>query len=107
MAAVCSTAAKLKSPVIIRWGQEMDETDSQFSWSHWQGADYVKAYRRMVDVCKVHLKTAKYMWSPKGNEGLQAFIPAMMSSISSGSRSLAWSNTTGTRLAVTRRLPST
>lgn len=61
MAAVCSTAAKLKSPVIIRWGQEMDETDSQFSWSHWQGADYAKAYRRMVEVCKVHLKTAKYM----------------------------------------------
>ncbi len=75
MAAICSTAAKLKSPVIIRWGQEMDETDSQFSWSHWQGADYAKAYRRMVEVCKVHLKTAKYMWSPKGNEGLQAFYP--------------------------------
>lgn len=30
MARVCSAAAALKSPVIIRWGQEMDETDNQF-----------------------------------------------------------------------------
>ncbi|KGD96650.1 glycoside hydrolase family 26 protein [Rhizobium sp. YS-1r] len=75
MAAVCSAAATLKSPVIIRWGQEMDETDNQFSWSHWRGADYVEAFRRVVRVCKAHLKTAKYMWSPKGNEGLEAFYP--------------------------------
>ncbi|MCC2612098.1 glycoside hydrolase family 26 protein [Neorhizobium sp. Rsf11] len=75
MAAVCSAAATLKSPVIIRWGQEMDETDNQFSWSHWRGADYVEAFRRVVRVCKTHLKTAKYMWSPKGNEGLEAFYP--------------------------------
>ena len=75
MAAVCSAAAALKSPIIIRWGQEMDETDNQFSWSHWRGVDYVEAYRRMVNVCKAHLKSAKYMWSPKGNEGLEAFYP--------------------------------
>ena len=75
MAAVCSTAAALKSPVIIRWGQEMDETDSQFSWSHWGGAGFKAAYRRMVNVCRAHLGTAKFMWSPKGNEGLEAFYP--------------------------------
>jgi beta-mannanase len=75
MAQVCSAAAALKSPLIIRWGQEMDETDNQFSWSHWQGADFRAAYRRMVDVCRTHLKTAKFMWSPKGNEGLEAFYP--------------------------------
>ncbi|CAN7599828.1 glycoside hydrolase family 26 protein [Pararhizobium sp. LjRoot235] len=75
MAAVCSMAATLKSPVIIRWGQEMDEADSQFSWSHWRGKDFIMAYQRMVTVCRTHLKTAKYMWSPKGNEGLEAFYP--------------------------------
>jgi len=75
MAAVCSAAAALKSPIIIRWGQEMDETDNQFSWSHWRGVDYVAAYRRMVGVCRTHLKTARYMWSPKGNDGLEAFYP--------------------------------
>ncbi|WP_018238380.1 glycoside hydrolase family 26 protein [Ensifer sp. BR816] len=75
MAAVCSTAATLKSPVLIRWGQEMDETDNQFSWAHWQGKDFAAAFRRMVKVCRKHLKTAKFMWSPKGNEGLEAFYP--------------------------------
>ncbi|WP_032490813.1 glycoside hydrolase family 26 protein [Sinorhizobium fredii] len=75
MAAVCSTAATLKSPVLIRWGQEMDETDNQFSWAHWQGKDFAAAFRRMVKVCRTHLKSAKFMWSPKGNEGLDAFYP--------------------------------
>ncbi|MFB9950110.1 glycoside hydrolase family 26 protein [Rhizobium puerariae] len=75
MASVCSAAATLKSPVIIRWAQEMDETDNQFSWSHWQGKDYVEAYRRMVQVCRTHLKNARFMWSPKGNNGLEAFYP--------------------------------
>lgn len=75
MAAVCSTAAKLKSPLIIRWGQEMDETDNQFSWAHWQGTEFAAAFRRIVKVCREHLKDAKFMWSPKGNEGLEAFYP--------------------------------
>ncbi|KXF75663.1 beta-mannosidase [Paramesorhizobium deserti] len=75
MAAVCSEAAKLKSPVTIRWAQEMDETDNQFTWAHWRPQDYVAAYRRVVTVCRKHLDNAKYMWSPKGNEGLEAFYP--------------------------------
>jgi len=75
MAAVCSEAAKLKSPVTIRWGQEMDETDNQFTWAHWRPQDYVAAYRRVVTVCRKHLQNAKYMWSPKGNKGLEAFYP--------------------------------
>ncbi|PRD41258.1 beta-mannosidase [Phyllobacterium phragmitis] len=75
MAAVCSEAAKLKSPVTIRWGQEMDELDNQFTWAHWKPQDFIAAYRHVVTVCRKHLKTAKYMWSPKGNEGLEAFYP--------------------------------
>lgn len=64
-----------EKPVIIRWGQEMDETDNQFSWSHWRGEDFKAAYRHVVGVCRGHLKNAKFMWSPKGNEGLDAFYP--------------------------------
>ncbi|MBB3454732.1 beta-mannanase [Rhizobium sp. BK313] len=75
MAAVCATAATLKSDVTIRWAQEMDETDNQFIWAHWQPSSYVAAYRRMVDVCREHNKSAKYMWSPKGEPGLAAFYP--------------------------------
>lgn len=75
MASVCSAAAALKSPVIIRWAQEMDETDNQFSWAHWKPESYIAAYRRMVGVCREHLKTAKFMWSPKGNPALTNFYP--------------------------------
>jgi beta-mannanase len=75
MAAVCSEADKLKSPVTIRWAQEMDEADNQFIWAHWKPEEYVAAYRRMVTVCRQNLGNAKYMWSPKGNEGLEAFYP--------------------------------
>lgn len=75
MAAVCSTAATLKSPVIMRWGQEMDEPENRFSWSHWRGTDFIAAYQRMVTVCRKHLASAQYMWSPKGNAGLEAFYP--------------------------------
>jgi beta-mannanase len=75
MSAVCSTAAKLKSPVTIRWAQEMDDKSGQFTWSSWSPEDYIKAYRHVVDVCRKHLPTAQYMWSPKGDEGLEAFYP--------------------------------
>lgn len=75
MAAVCTTAAGLKSDVTIRWAQEMDETDNQFTWAHWAPASYAAAYRRIVTVCREHNKSAKYMWSPKGEPGLTAFYP--------------------------------
>ncbi|MEK1888413.1 MAG: glycosyl hydrolase, partial [Phyllobacterium sp.] len=75
MAAVCATTSGLKSDVTIRWAQEMDETDNQFTWAHWAPADYVTAYRRMVTVCRANNKSAKYMWSPKGQPNLSAFYP--------------------------------
>lgn len=75
MAAVCAKAATLKSSVTIRWAQEMDETDNQFTWAHWKPTEYTAAYRRMVRVCREHITSAKYMWSPKGNSGLAAFYP--------------------------------
>lgn len=75
MSAVCSAAAELKSPVTIRWAQEMDDKEGQFTWAFWKPEDYVKAYRRVIDVCRKHLPSARYMWSPKGEEGLEAFYP--------------------------------
>lgn len=75
MEAVCSTAAKLKSPVTIRWAQEMDDKTGQFTWSYWKPEAYIKAYRHVVDVCRKSLPAAQYMWSPKGDEGLEAFYP--------------------------------
>jgi beta-mannanase len=75
MAAVCSAASKLKSPVTIRWAQEMDDKTGQFTWSYWSAQGYVRAYQHAVNVCRKSLPNAKYMWSPKGDAGLEAYYP--------------------------------
>ncbi|NKW10574.1 mannan endo-1,4-beta-mannosidase [Ochrobactrum tritici] len=75
MAAVCSAASKLKSPVTIRWAQEMDDKAGQFTWSYWPAEGYIRAYQHVVSVCRKSLPHAKYMWSPKGEEGLEAYYP--------------------------------
>lgn len=73
--AVCAAAAELKSPVTIRWGQEMDETDGQFSWAQWTPEGFISAYQRFVSECRKQLPAATYMWSPKGNTTLVDFYP--------------------------------
>jgi beta-mannanase len=75
IAAICSEAAKLKSAVTIRWGQEMDEPDGQFTWAYWNAPQFVAAYRHVVSECRKHFESAQFMWSPKGNEGLEAYYP--------------------------------
>ncbi len=75
MSAVCSAGAKLQSPVTIRWAQEMEDNDGQFTWAFWKPEGYVKAYRHVIDVCRKQFPSAKYMWSPKGEEGLEAYYP--------------------------------
>ncbi|MCG6114882.1 MAG: beta-mannosidase [Mesorhizobium sp.] len=73
--AVCAATADLKSPVTMRWGQEMDETDGQFSWAQWTPEGFIAAYRRFVTECRKQLPDATYMWSPKGNPTLVDFYP--------------------------------
>jgi beta-mannanase len=75
MTMVCSAAAKLKSPVTIRWAQEMDDSEGQFTWAFWSPQGYVDAYRHVIDVCRRSLPNAQYMWSPQGDEGLEAYYP--------------------------------
>jgi len=72
---ICAKVAKLKSPVTIRFAQEMDEEDNQFTWAHWTGPEYIQAYRRFVTLCRAELPNAEYMWSPKGNPNLKEYYP--------------------------------
>ncbi|MET4636095.1 glycoside hydrolase family 26 protein [Kaistia defluvii] len=75
MSSACSAASELKSSVTIRWAQEMDDKSGQFTWSYWKPDDYIKAYRHVVDVCRKEFPTAQFMWSPRGDEGLEAYYP--------------------------------
>ena len=75
IAALCSEVAKLRSPVTIRFAQEMDEEDNQFTWAQWSGPQYIKVFRRFVMECREQLPTARIMWSPKGKDGLHRYYP--------------------------------
>lgn len=75
MDAICQIAGAMEVPVTIRWAHEMEDKTGRFTWANWQPDDYVAAYRRMVDLCRSTAPQASFMWSPKGEEGLQAYYP--------------------------------
>jgi len=75
MQAICSLAGQMKSPVTIRWAQEMEDNNGRFTWANWAPKDWIAAYKREVDVCRKVAPAAKYMWSPKGIEGLEKYYP--------------------------------
>lgn len=75
MRSIAEIVAKLKSPVIIRWGQEMENKSGRFSWANWRPADYITAYIRMMNIVREVSPKATIMWSPKGEKGLQDYYP--------------------------------
>jgi endoglucanase len=75
MRSVCSVLGTLQSPVTVRWAQEMDNPNGHFPWAMWQPADHIAAYRRMVGVCRAVAPDLQYMWSPAGEEGMEAYFP--------------------------------
>ena len=75
LSAILKTVSGFKSPVIIRWAQEMDNTSGRFTWSNWAPRDYIRAYQRMVDIIRKELPNAEVMWSPKGEKNLKDYYP--------------------------------
>lgn len=75
MEAIANTIAELKSPVIVRWGQEMEDTSGRFSWAGWEPQDWIKAYRHAMDIVRAKAPKAKIMWSPKGLPNLVDYYP--------------------------------
>ena len=73
--AISKIVATLKSPVIIRWGQEMEDKTGRFSWSNWPAKDYIAAYRRVADQFRKDRPDVQIMWSPKGEDGLDKYYP--------------------------------
>ncbi|MBN8934652.1 MAG: glycosyl hydrolase family 5, partial [Rhizobium pusense] len=66
MQAIAARMSAMKSPLILRWGQEMEDTTGRFSWSGWNPRDYITAYKRVVDMTRKAVPGVKVMWSPKG-----------------------------------------
>lgn len=72
---LCGEIARLQSPVTIRFAQEMEDKTGRFIWSNWAPDDYIAAYRYFVEHCRAKAPRARFMWSPKGEEGLERYYP--------------------------------
>lgn len=75
MRGVCRVLGTLDSPVTVRWAQEMENRNGHFPWSQWRPDQHIEAYRRMVGVCRSAAPGLRYMWSPAGDEGMEAYYP--------------------------------
>ncbi|GLK85812.1 glycoside hydrolase family 26 protein [Ancylobacter defluvii] len=73
--AICAASDSLQSPVTIRWAHEMDLHNGRFPWSSWSPQGYVAAYRHFVTECRKQAPRARFMWSPRGEDGLAAYYP--------------------------------
>lgn len=72
---ICTVMGGLKSSVTLRWGHEMDDGSGQFIWAGWKPADYIAAFHRMIDICREAAPNIRIMWSPLGDEGMEAYYP--------------------------------
>lgn len=75
MRAICSVIGQLESSVSVRWAHEMETDGDQFIWMNWEPADYIKAYRRVVEICRAEAPQASMMWSPAGFENARNYYP--------------------------------
>jgi beta-mannanase len=75
VSAICSAASELKSPIYIRWAQEMEDASGVFPWAQWSPKNFIAAYQRFITECRRHLPDAKYIWSPKGGKTLVDYYP--------------------------------
>jgi cellulose synthase (UDP-forming) len=69
--------ARLASPqvVLIRWGHEM-ELSGLYPWSANHPELYQAAYRHVVEVFRSEgADNVRWVWSPVGNAGLEAYYP--------------------------------
>ncbi|MBT2189091.1 glycoside hydrolase family 26 protein [Sphingobium nicotianae] len=75
MRAVLNAVASFKSPVTIRWAQEMESSYARFAWSNWRPSDYIAAFKRMVGIIREMVPRATIMWSPRGQKNLVHYYP--------------------------------
>lgn len=69
------TNLSTSTPTILRWGHEMELTNSRYPWSGKNGADYIAAYKHFVTLCRKLNPQIKFVWSPSGEELLKKYWP--------------------------------
>lgn len=61
--------------VYLRWNPDMEVPVKRFSWQYQAPADYIRAFRHMVQTCRRHRPGVKIMWSPAGYPGTEEYWP--------------------------------
>ena len=72
---LCGKIGNLSVPIAIRWGHEMDLSHDRYPWAQWQPKEYIAAYRHFVTHCREKAPDVKFIWSPRGEPGLQDYYP--------------------------------
>lgn len=72
---LCREIGSAKRPVMVRWGHEMEIETGRYSWTGLEPAHYVDIYRYFVDACRRESPNSIFVWSPRGDRGLEAFYP--------------------------------
>jgi endoglucanase len=75
MRAILNVLKNFRSPMTIRWAQEMDNPYARFTWANWRSQDFVAAFRRMAGLTREVTPRAKIMWSPRGEKTLPNYYP--------------------------------
>lgn len=75
IAASCGVIAEFPGEKWVRWGHEMEDPTGRYPWARSDPRGYVAAYRKFVDTCRKFAPQARFIWSPKGNRGLEAYYP--------------------------------
>jgi beta-mannanase len=75
MLAIVRIVATMKSRTTIRWAHEMEDKTGRFTWAGWKPEGYIAAYHRMIDLARKASPRTHFMWSPKGEDGLEAYYP--------------------------------
>ncbi len=75
ISALCGEISRMRSNVTVRFAQEMEDKTGRFIWSDWAPSEYVAAYRYFVEQCRASAPQVRFMWSPKGDDGLDRYYP--------------------------------
>lgn len=75
IAGICRKLGDLKVPLFIRWGHEMDDLSGRYPWARPDAADFVNAYRHVVDACRPLAPLSYFVWSPAGRGDMLAYYP--------------------------------
>jgi endoglucanase len=75
MRAILDAVSGFRSPITIRWAQEMESSTGRFTWQNWEPDAYIEPYRRMTGITREMIPSARMMWSPKGEENLAQYYP--------------------------------